>query len=45
MLIVKFNKKIALFVQCTAISLLSSILPMGRCHVPIEVFGEIYKTI
>ena len=42
MLIVKFNKKI---VQCTAICLLSSILPMGRCHVPIEVFGEIYKTI
>ena len=36
MLIVKFNKKIALF---------SSILPMGRCYVPIEVVGEIYKTI
>ena len=39
MLIVTCNKKDS-FV-CTATCLLSSVLPMCRCYVPIVVFGEI----
>ena len=41
MVIVKCNKKIHCSFVCTATCLLSSVLPMCRCYVPIVVFGEI----